>query len=551
MVGIAAPAALGSPQLKPLSIHDGQPIVYFGKRLPAMSDRRGAAAGRQGLSGGSEEKALQSIRVARDLPLTAAVVESEVLQLKRAQGAVANAVTLPAPAALDPSLFRGRAIPAPVEQSNSAAVNLPMRGAIAPPAHDTSSAHDALPSLSASVARPAPSDNVSSLAGAIELQRAAVPPPVSDKTALLRKTDLSIPVVAIAPSPAEAPRVANPAPQLPVTVVPPSPREAAAVRGGSGGAAFSGLREIQGPGKNSSGASQPGAGGPVGQGGSPSGAVNSGGGGGDHERGALIVSARPGSEIGLPAGGSGTLAMSPTGTTRGVGGSGGGSGTGRGAGPGSGDSGAGPGSADHGLGRGDSIVAIGGTSPGAGLGGAGTSLRAGVSGVAIVGPAAAQINSAEVYLPSFADSNTEPGHPHPPDKVSVPGIVVVAASGSGGGLSSRFAPKGSKVYTVYLKTAASAAVLQFADPATGGRELSPPVLLHADLPSDLKPERVILGFKLDRSGHLIDIRVLDANNAATASKMAAAVSHWVFQPVTRGTVAIAVNAVIGFGVDTN
>jgi hypothetical protein len=271
----------------------------------------------------------------------------------------------------------------------------------------------------------------------------------------------------------------------------------------------------------------------------------------------VVVSSQPGSKVGLPGnGGSGALAMSPTGGDKpGLGGSGGGAGVGRGDGPGSGFSGPGSGAGKDGAGPGSDPMARGGISPYPGPGGAGTGTNGtpAMPGVSVKGG-----SSSIVTLPSFGSgakpattpgrSNTSPGN-HGPD------ITIVASSRSGGAFNFYGALKGDKVYTIYITTTLGTAVMQFADPASAAHgyaeDLSAPQVMRSDLPSGLPKSRLVIACVLDRSGLLRRPQVLEPATAVMTSKVLTALNSWKFRPVLRGNEPIEVNAILGFNIDTN
>jgi hypothetical protein len=130
-------------------------------------------------------------------------------------------------------------------------------------------------------------------------------------------------------------------------------------------------------------------------------------------------------------------------------------------------------------------------------------------------------------------------------------VIVVATGRSGGGLDARFAPRGARVYTIYLQTSGGSTVMQFADGAGNPGELTPPAPISIDISSDLKLTQVVIAFVLDSTGKLRNLHVLQAQDATAVSRLISALSHWVFRPAVRGDHPVAVNAVIGFGVNTN
>ena len=270
---------------------------------------------------------------------------------------------------------------------------------------------------------------------------------------------------------------------------------------------------------------------------------------------AVVLSSQPGSKPGLPNfGGGGSLAMSPSGTAKsGLGGSGGGSGIGKGNGPGSGLQGEGSGAGKEGAGRGSDPNARGGISPYPGSGGSGT----GTSGNPAIPGVSVEGGTTTVNLPSFGAPGGDapssgPGHSSANDHKRS-GITVVATSRSGGVLPYYGLLKGDN-YSIYIETSLGTAVMQYSDPSSAAhpsREvLSEPEPLRKELPTGLRPTRVIIACTLDRSGELKDIKVLEPGAADATSKILAALHGWKFRPAFRGNDAVEVNAILGFGVDT-
>ncbi len=279
-------------------------------------------------------------------------------------------------------------------------------------------------------------------------------------------------------------------------------------------------------------------------------------GGGSGGSSALVVSNQPGSKVGVPSsGGAGSLALSPAGADKpGLGGNGGGSGISHGSGPGSGMSGEGSGAGKSGTGRGSDPNARGGISPTAGPGGAGnaTSGTPAVPGVSING------GSTIVTLPSFG-SDGKSNAPGVPGRSSVkeqqgPAITIVATSRSGGAFNFYGKLPGDN-YTIYVPTSAGTMVMQFADPASASQHfsgtLTGPQALRADLPAGLPHARVVIACILDTSGNLKSIHVLEAGPPEMTAKIMAALTSWKFRPATRGNQPVEVNAILGFGIDTN
>ncbi len=281
--------------------------------------------------------------------------------------------------------------------------------------------------------------------------------------------------------------------------------------------------------------------------------------GGNKDNSGVVLSTNPGSERALPGtGGKGSLAMSPSGGDQpGLGGSGGGSGIGNGSGPGSGlsnkttaeNSGAGK----SGVGHGSDPNARGGISPTPGPGGAGSAPTGSspAPGVEIRG------GSAIVNLPSFDASNSSA--PTVPGRSSVkadqgPAITIVATSRSGGAFDFYGKLPGEN-YTVYLDTVIGTVVMQFAEADPGSHPnagpLTGPQGLRTDLPANLPRARVVIKCKLDASGNIKNLQVLEPGPAAMTAKIIAALPSWKFRPATRGSQPVEVNAILGFNIDTN
>jgi hypothetical protein len=281
--------------------------------------------------------------------------------------------------------------------------------------------------------------------------------------------------------------------------------------------------------------------------------------GGKSDNSGVVLSPDPGSKAGMPnTGGKGSLAMSPSGGEKpGLSGNGGGSGIGNGNGPGSGlsekmtaeNSGAGK----SGAGHGSDPNAHAGISPTPGPGGAGTA-PTGISaapGVDIRG------GTTVVNLPSFDSGNSSA--PTIPGRSNVkggqgPAITIVATSRSGGAFDFYGKLPGDN-YTVYVDTTVGTVVMQFAeaDPNShpGAGALTGPEGIRTDLPAGLSHARLVIKCKLDASGNLKNLQVLEPGPAAMTSRIMAALPGWKFRPATRGVQPVEVNALLGFNIDTN
>jgi hypothetical protein len=267
---------------------------------------------------------------------------------------------------------------------------------------------------------------------------------------------------------------------------------------------------------------------------------------------AVIVSARPGSVLGMPAtADSGPLAMSPEGGAKGgLGGSGAGLGVGRGNGSGKAQAGSGPGSSLADTGSGSDPFR--GKSPAPGLGGAGKGDSDESNGVSIQG--------ATVTVRSF-------GAAPPSEKLSsrskhsrrvsenTPMVTVVASSRSGGGMDEYGALRGTKVYSVYISTTRGPTVLQYSEHSPKSRgfedDLSAPAPINVELPSAFSSKRFVVACMIDHSGVLRNFRVLENNTSDSVAKMFAVLERWRFRPALRDTEAVDIDAILGFNLDAH
>ena len=81
--------------------------------------------------------------------------------------------------------------------------------------------------------------------------------------------------------------------------------------------------------------------------------------------------------------------------------------------------------------------------------------------------------------------------------------------------------------------------------------LTGPQGLRTDLPRDLPRARVVIKCRLDASGNVGNLQVLEPGPAAMTAKIMAALPSWKFRPATRGVQPVAVDAILGFNIDTN
>jgi Gram-negative bacterial TonB protein C-terminal len=277
--------------------------------------------------------------------------------------------------------------------------------------------------------------------------------------------------------------------------------------------------------------------------------------GGSGANAGAVISSQPGPKVGLPSGGTGSLAMSPSGGDKpGLGGSAGGASIGRGNGPGSGMNGAGPGAGKADSGHGSDPNARGGISPAAGPGGAGNvpSVTPAVRGVDISG------GSSQVTLPSFGSdgsaSNPQAPGRSPTKQRQALGVTVVATATSGGAFEPYKNLLRGEKYTTYFDTSVGTVVMEFADEAAIGHPygatLTAPTAIRTDLADGLPHARMVVTCILDASGNLKNVRVLEAGPVDMTARILLALRSWKFQPAMRGNQPVEVTAILGFGVDT-
>jgi len=215
----------------------------------------------------------------------------------------------------------------------------------------------------------------------------------------------------------------------------------------------------------------------------------------------------------------------------------------------------GGGAAKSGTGRGSDPNARGGISPGSGPGGAGN-LPSGnppIRGIDISG------GSSVVTIPAFgsdpaASAPTTPGRTNLSQRDTL-GVTIVATASSGGAFEPYKNLLRGEIYTTYLDTSAGTVVMEFADESTAthafGGTLSAPVGIRLDLADGLPRARMVVTCKLDTSGNITNVRVLEAGSAQMTAKVLASLRAWKFQPAMRGKQPVEVTAILGFGIDTN
>jgi TonB family protein len=277
--------------------------------------------------------------------------------------------------------------------------------------------------------------------------------------------------------------------------------------------------------------------------------------GGSGANAGAVITTQPGSKLGLPSGGTGALAMSPSGGDKpGLGGAGGGTSIGRGSGLGSGMNGAGTGAGKSDVGHGSDPAAHGGISPAPGSGGAG-SVPSGsptVRGVDISG-GTSQINLPAFGSDSSASAPPSPGHSSLKQRQAFD-VEIVATASSGGAFEPYKNLLHGEKHTIYPDTSSSlgSAVMEYAEETASARgSLAPPQSIRTNLPEGLPRARIVVTCTLDTSGNLKNVRVLEAGPADLTAKILAALRSWKFQPAMRGTQPVEVVAILGFGIDTN
>ena len=218
-------------------------------------------------------------------------------------------------------------------------------------------------------------------------------------------------------------------------------------------------------------------------------------------------------------------------------------------------SGNGGGAAKAGAGRGSDPNARGGISPTPGPGGAGN-LPSGnppIRGVDISG------GSSIVTIPAFgsdpsASSPVTPGRTDLKQRDAL-GVTVVATASSGGAFEPYKNLLRGEKYTTYLDSSAGTVVMEFADESAAGHAfggtLTAPVQMRLDLPEHLPKARMVVTCKLDVSGNITNVKVLEAGPAQMTANVLASLRTWKFQPAMRGEQPVEVTAILGFGIDTN
>jgi TonB family protein len=160
-------------------------------------------------------------------------------------------------------------------------------------------------------------------------------------------------------------------------------------------------------------------------------------------------------------------------------------------------------------------------------------------------------------LPSFGSDANGPGSPGRSSTIDHhgPSITVEASPRSGGAFNFYGRLNADKVYTIYFQTALGTAVLEYGDSSSAAHryagDLAPPEPIRAALPANLQRSRLVITCILDPSGSLKNVQVLDSGGSEMTTKVLAALPSWKFRPAMRGDQPVEVNAILGFGVDTN
>ena len=549
-------------------VPESHDVIYFtADELPRTEDFAGGRSGRHGASGGASlQHATQTIKVARGEKLDARVADAPSLNLPESESQISNllAYKVPAPVA-PPSPIVVHADQRPVAETASTP-------RLALPA-------DAMPNLpesSVTPVAPLPTIKVSHERAKIEQPDALAAPKVQIAREQMPNLPQSNIVVKAPPSPIRvtqsnrraalevpspsAPRVAiaqEQMPNLPQATVaakaPPTPIQVA--RGQRRAAATSvAAPKINALGSRSGEQLAGVLSAPVSAPSAPPAPTAPT----DSKTAAVIVSMHPGTQAARPKDEQKTLlAMDRTGAdTPGSGSNGGGTGMRPGKGTGSSATGTNAGAPAVGTGQGADLYARNGNSPNLGPGGTGsmTSGTPRAPGISVLG------GKNSITLPSFGD----PPSPQPAGHSDIAknmgtGITVVASPRAGGALNLYGALKGDRVYTIYINTRLGTAIMQFADPNSVGREyatvLTSPRVLRADVAAQStaggRIPRVLISCDLDEHGIVQNARVLQSENPDFAARMLASLPSWKFTPAFRGNQPVAVNAIVGFGVDTN
>ena len=537
ITAIALPGTMihaDDPRQSKLQTHD---VIYFSAdELPRTQDLAGGSAGQHGASGGTSlVHPSQTIKVARGENLRARVIDAPDLKLPESEAEISNLLAYKAavPPPPEPAIKPALTTPAILVRSSHKPKPKTQQAEIAPPA--VSLPKNVMPNLpQASVAAVAPQPVAAPIRVAKDRAKMTLPAPEAAPNISGKQQMPSLP---------EA-HVLLKAPPTPIQV---SRNRAKAPRDGDDSApSIDGSSQtadhltsiVNAPSTLPTGPQRPAA-------------------SAESKTVAVIVTPNPGSKPGAPKDEEKTtVAMARAGSTNlGSGGTGGGAGMQPGKGPGSSESGSNGGATSVGNDKGTDFYARNGNSPNLGPGGTGN-LSSGTPrapGVSVSG------GKTSITLPSFGGPPTPAPAGHSDIARNMGnGITVVASPRAGGALNLYGALKGDRVYTIYISTKIGTAIMQFADPNSAGRayttELAAPRVLQADVPSELVSgphhSKILIGCDLGSDGKVRNARLLQSDGSEFASKMLAALPVWKFTAATRGTQPVAVEAIIGFGVDT-
>lgn len=563
---IARPIAVERPD--PAHAPEAHDVIYFtADELPRTEDFAGGRSGRHGASGGASlQHPTQTIKVARGEKLDSRVVDAPSLNLPQSESQVSNLLAYKATVpTVPPSPIVVHADQRRVEQPTKAP-HLTLPSDTMPSLPDARVSPIAPPSSIKVASERAKTEQPAAIdAPKVQIAREQMPelpqanvvvkaPPVpirvtqTNHKAALEVQTPSAPRVAMGqeqmPSLPEA-AVAVKAPPTPIQVA-RSQRRASAASVAAPKINTLGSRS----GEQLAGVLSAPVGAPVAP---PAPAAPA-----DSKTAGVIVSTHPGTQAARPKDEQKTLvAMDRTGAdVPGSGSNGGGTGMRPGKGTGSSATGTNAGAPAVGTGQGADLYARNGNSPNLGPGGTGnmTSGTPRAPGISVSG------GKNSITLPSFGGppSPQQAGHSDVSKNMGT-GITVIASPRAGGALNLYGALKGDRVYTIYINTRLGTAIMQFADPNSVGREyptaLTSPRVLYAAVPGPSPTNghvpRVLIRCDLDEEGVVKNPRILQSENADFASKVLASLPSWKFTPAFRGNQAVAVNAIVGFGVDTN
>jgi hypothetical protein len=133
-------------------------------------------------------------------------------------------------------------------------------------------------------------------------------------------------------------------------------------------------------------------------------------------------------------------------------------------------------------------------------------------------------------------------------------ITVVASSNSGGALNRYGTLKADRVYTVYLPVMADWVVMEYAERSGMAQDfdvdLVAPEPVNVGLTPELRTVRTVISCVVERDGSLKNIRVLESTITPLSQKLVQLLADWRFRPALRGDEPVAVDALLGFQIDT-